>query len=50
MGFARARHAASGGLLLRSSASLRLALLQLLPQAVVLDQHMFFAKGPVSFV
>jgi hypothetical protein len=34
-----ARHAASGGLLLRSSAVAGLALLQLLPQAVGLDQQ-----------
>ncbi len=37
--FARARHVASSGLLLRSSALLCPALLQLLPQAVRLDQH-----------
>jgi len=35
----RARHPASGALLLQSSASLRPVLLQPLPQAVGLDQH-----------
>jgi hypothetical protein len=38
-GSATARHPASGGLLLRSSASLCPALLHALPQAVGLDQH-----------
>jgi hypothetical protein len=37
--FTRARHAASGGLLLGTFASRCSALLQLLPQAVGLDQH-----------